>query len=191
MTTLDIRRKNSLNLFREASRLQPFDEFPVLRPEVDPQLHVSHGGIDQPFHLICAKDSMIALVSGRASVHFADASVRRFDLEPGDYVYVPAGVPHRITVREAGIQLRYKARESGLEAVAWLCHGCGSELGRHIWDNAVSQSQQEYLQACNQFNASAEGRRCPRCGEVHAEVDTRQFRWAEIAALLRDDATRN
>ena len=42
------RRKNSFNLFREASKLASFDEFPMLRPEVDPQLTLSSNSVDQP-----------------------------------------------------------------------------------------------------------------------------------------------
>jgi len=191
MTSIDLRRKNSLNLFREAPKLGAFDEFPVLRPDVDPQLHVSRGGVDQPFHLICAKDSVVALVSGCARVDFASGAVRHFDMEPGDFVYVPAGIPHRIHVLEAGIQLRYKAREAGLEAVAWMCAGCGTEIGRHVWDTASTLPQEGYLAACGRFNESDEARRCPKCGEVHAAVDLTHFRWAAVAAALRDDAAPN
>ena len=188
MTTIDIRRKNMLNLFREAPKLGSFDEFPVLRPEVDPQLHVSRNDVDQPFHLICAKDSVIALVSGRAQVSFTTGAVRHFDMEPGDFVYVPAGIPHRLELREPGIQLRYKAREPGLEAVAWLCQGCGEEIHRHVWDTADVLPQEGYLQACQQFNEDEALRRCPSCGEVHPPVALEPFRWADVAETLRGQA---
>ncbi len=184
MTALDIRRKNSLNLFREAPKLGSFDEFPVLRPEVDPQLHVSRNEVAQPFYLICEKDCLIALVSGRAVVHFTQGSVRFFDMEPGDFVYVPASIPHRIEVREAGIQLRYKAREAGLEAVAWTCGGCGSEICREVWDTAVTLPQEAYLAACTSFNEDVQARSCPACGEVHPVIDLQAFRWAQVAQTL-------
>lgn len=187
MSTIAIRRKNSLNLFREAPKLQSFDEFPVLRPDVDPQLLVNNNRVDQPFHLIYGKDSVIALVSGRLVVEFAQGAVRYFDLEPGDFVYVPAGIAHRILVKEPGIQLRYRAREPGLEAVAWFCEGCATEMSRHVWDGDKTLSQDEYQVACTEFNGDAELRKCLRCGHEHAPVDLSAFRWADVAQTIRAD----
>src|SRR5262245_48010997 len=115
------RRKNALNLFREAKKLVSFDEFPLLRPEVDPQLHASHNSADQPFYLTCEKDTLLVQMSGRARVSFREGGVRYFEMGPGDYVYVPGGVPHTVATHEAGVVFRYKAREPGLEQVDWYC----------------------------------------------------------------------
>src|SRR5689334_4342042 len=90
------RRKNRFNLLREAAKLASFDEFPMLRPEVDPQLHLSHNEVDQPFYLVCEKDTVIAQFSGHSRIDLKEGSVRYFDLTAGDYVYVPGGIPHRI-----------------------------------------------------------------------------------------------
>lgn len=185
MTPIDIRRKNTLNLFREASKLGSFDEFPVLRPDVDPQLHVSRNEVDQPFFLTCQKDCVIALVSGAATVEFASGGVRFFDLEPGDFVYVPGGAAHRLRVREPGIQLRYKAREAGGESVAWYCAKCGHELFHHGWEGAETLPQESYLEACESFNSDSVHRTCSSCAEVHPALDLQPFRWQSIVQALR------
>src|SRR5213076_2536198 len=142
---IEIRRKNALNLIKDESKFSNFDEFPVLKEEVDPQLHVSLNKVDQPFYLICQKDCTLAALTGKARVHFHDSSIRYYDFEPGDYVYVPAGTPHRISPVEAGLHMRYKARKAGLEAVAWYCDKCGHELYRHTWDTAKQVPQAGYL----------------------------------------------
>ncbi|AJW97031.1 hypothetical protein QHI69_20335 [Burkholderia gladioli pv. gladioli] len=188
MTTLELRRKNTLNLFREATKLGSFDEFPVLRPEVDPQLLVSHSDVDQPFYLCCEKDCVVALVSGAARLEFASGSVRFFDMETGDFVYVPGGTPHRLRITQSGVQLRYKAREAGLESAIWYCSNCGSEVHQHLWDTASILSQDGYHIACEQFNLEEKNRVCPECGEAHSPVDVRAFRWQAVANTLRAQA---
>lgn len=185
MMTLDLRRKNTLNLFREAAKLGSFDEFPVLRPEVDPQLLVSRNEVDQPFYLCCEKDSVVALVSGKATVEFASGAARYFDMEPGDFVYVPGGVAHRLRVTLAGIQLRYKARDAGLESVSWYCSKCGGEVHQHVWDTANTLPQDGYQSACEEFNREEKSRICPACGEPHAPVDIQPFRWQAVVRTLR------
>lgn len=190
MTTVSLRRKNTLNLFREAGKLSSFDEYPVLRSEIDPQMHVSRNSVDQPFHLICEKDSVLVLISGKAIVQFASGAVRFFELEPGDFVYVPGGMPHRILVGEEGIHVRYKARESGLEAVAWYCKNCGAKLDEQVWDTAVTLPQEGYEDACQSFNSQIDRRTCTECGSTHDVVDLTAFRWKAVAQMLHADATK-
>ncbi len=180
------RRKNRFNFLKEAPSLESFDEYPMLRPEVDPQVHVSRNSVDQPFFLRCEKDSVIAQPVGASRVEFKDGPVRYFDTEPGDYVYVPAGDAHRVlTVRE-GVLLRYKARDFGSETVLWYCSGCGEELHRHeiSGDGPV---QAGYAQACGTFNADPEIRKCRGCGVEHPPVDLSPFRWREVAEALAKD----
>ena len=188
MNQIDIRRKNSLNAIREAGKLASFDEFPVLRPDVDPQLHLSRNTVDQPFFLTCEKDCVIALMSGRATLHFTLGPVRYYDMEPGDFVYVPGGTPHRVEPHEECIQLRYKARDAGLEAVSWHCRKCAGEVRRHVWDTAETLPQDGYARAAEEFNADIAWRTCPQCGEVHDPVDLGPFRWRAVAERLRDEA---
>ncbi|SOE06305.1 3-hydroxyanthranilate 3,4-dioxygenase [Variovorax sp. YR752] len=181
---IDIRRKNALNLIKDKSKFSNFDEYPVLKEDVDPQLHISRNGVDQPFFLVCQKDCTIAALTGKARVHFHDASVRYYDLLPGDHVYVPAGMPHRITAIEPGVHIRYKAREAGLEAVAWYCGNCDHEIDRYTWDTAKQVPQAGYLAGAERFNGTSERRICKSCGNEHSPLDLSPFRWADIAGTL-------
>ena len=169
---------------KDKAKFSNFDEFPVLKEEVDPQMHVSLNSVDQPFHLVCEKDSTLSAMTGKARVHFHDSSVRYFDLDPGDYVYVPAGTPHRVTAIEPGLHMRYKARVAGLEATAWYCVKCDHELDRYTWDTADTVPQTGYLAGAERFNASPERRLCKSCGHDHAPLDLSPFRWADIAETL-------
>lgn len=184
MSAIDIRRKNSLNLFREQSKYSNYSEFPVLKPEVDPQLCVSRNEVDQPFYLICEKDTVLAALSGRARVRFLEGPVNYFSLEQGDYVYVPAGYAHRIECAEASLHLRYKARDPGREAAVFHCTKCRSELHRITWSNAEQPAQAGYAAAVASFNERVEHRTCS-CGEVHPPIDGTAFQWTEIAESLR------
>lgn len=178
------RRKNTFNLFKEAEKLASFDEFPMLRPEVDPQVHASRNTVDQPFHLSCAKDTVIAQASGEARVEFPDGPVRYFDLVPGDFVYVPAGSAHRIRTLKEGVQIRYKARSPGLERVAFRCDACGAQLDAFDIDPEGAPVQQGYDFAVRRFNAETGRRQCRACGVEHDLIDLAPFRWAAIAEKL-------
>lgn len=181
------RRKNKFNSVKEAERLESFDEFPMLRPEIDPQLHMSRNSVNQPFWLRCAKDSVVAQLIGGSRIEFLDGPTRWFDTGPGDFVYVPAGRAHRVlTVRE-GIVLRYKAREIGGETVLWFCGSCGTELHRHEIAEG-GPVQQGYAEACDAFKSSDQARTCAQCETEHAQIDLTPFRWREVAeAILSDD----
>lgn len=182
--TVDIRRKNAWNLIRDRAKFSNFDEYPVLKEDVDPQLHVSVNSVDQPFYVIFEKDNVLAAMSGSARVHFKGASVHYFDLRPGDHVYVPGGIPHRIVGGSNALHLRYKARQAGLEAVAWYCDRCGDELDRCVWDTARQVAQAGYHAAVTRFNAATERRTCESCGHEHPVIDLAPFRWEAVAASL-------
>ena len=180
------RRKNAFNLYREAENMASFDEFPMLRPEVDPQIHLSRNEVSQPFYLMCEKDTVIVQLSGRSRLEFTNGSVRYFDLEPGDFAYVPGGAIHRLTTVSSGAMLRYKAREPGTEMVLWFCDHCAKEVARHEWNATEIPAQQGYLTACNAYNAGENRRRCPACGTVHAALDLSPFRWGAIVEKLAE-----
>lgn len=186
--TLPLRRKRQFFIFREIAKLGPYDEFPMTAPEIDPQIHLSRNDRDQPFFLICEKDCVVVQMSGRGRVVFRDSPLGEVQTEPGAFVYVPGGTPHRILNEEPGAQYRYKAREAGLEAVAWACPSCGAEVHREVWDTAVTLPQEGWLDACTRFNAQADLRACQACGAEHAPVDLAPYRWAAIAATLREQA---
>jgi 3-hydroxyanthranilate 3,4-dioxygenase len=170
--------------FKEADGAGPYDEYPMLPANVDPQLHLSRNDRVQPFHLICEKDCVLVQMSGRGRVRFADGGVRYFQLDAGDFVYVPAGMPHRIEPETVSVQYRYKASAAGLEAVAWFCETCGGPLWRHTFDTAQVVPQRAYAEACATFNRDGAKRRCGNCGTVHAEVEFPVKRWQQIANEL-------
>jgi hypothetical protein len=177
-------RKNSLQLLREAAKLGPYDEFPVLRPEIDPQVHASRNDHAQPFYLVFEKDSVLVQFTGQGQVRMRGSSVNSYDLEPGDFVYIPGGVPHRVMVDQPVVQYRYKARDPGLEAVIIPCERCDAELFYLEWDGAAEPAQAGYLRAVKAFNASAQAQTCGRCGEVHPLIDLQRYRWGAIAHFL-------
>jgi hypothetical protein len=182
------RRKNRFNFLKEAETLESFDEFPMLRPEVDPQLHISRNTVDQPFFLRCRKDSVIAQPVGASRVEFTDGPIRYFDTEPGDFVYVPAGYAHRVLTLREGVLLRYKAREFGGETVLWYCAACGEELHHHEIDDGAPV-QAGYAEACETFNSDPVLRKCRNCGAEHPVVNLAPFRWRAITeALTREES---
>lgn len=178
------KRRKMLKTFREARNAGPYDEFPVLPAEIDPQLHLSKNDRLQPFYLLCQKDSVIVQMTGYARVSLKDSPVLFESLKPGDFLYVPGGVPHRIEPVEPSIMYRFKARKAGLEGVAWYCEGCQSELRREIWDTATELSQAGYLRACHEFNENETWRDCSECGQSAGAIELNDYQWAAIAAEL-------
>src|SRR5487761_1628997 len=137
---------------QEAATRGPYDEYPMLPPGIDPQLHLSRNDRPQPFHLICEHDTVLVVIAGRGKVEFTEGPVRYHMLRPGDFIYVPSGMPHRIVPETESVHLRYKAEHAGLEAVTWYCTGCGSELVRDVWDTADELPPEGYLRAATAFN---------------------------------------
>jgi len=177
-------RSRALSIFQEAKAAGPYDEYPVLPPDIDPQLHLSRNDRPQPFFLVCEHDCVLTQMSGRATVFFKDTNVLRFTLRPGDFVYVPAGTPHRIVPETESIQVRYKAREAGWEGAAWYCEKCGAELWRSEWNTAEQLPQTGYWDSCKAFNQDIAHRTCTGCGTVAPTIDLNGFRWHDVATEL-------
>lgn len=175
-----MQRKNSFDTFKEAPARGPYDEMPMLELGIDPQVHLSRNAIPQPFFLVCEGDTMIVQMAGEARIEFRQSTVHSFDAEIGDFVYVPAGTPHRIVPKSPSIHLRYKAMLPGLEGVAWYADGSGDEISRVVWNCAGELPQEGYLRACRAFNADATLR-----GGLPA-IDLSPYRWAEVAAEIHD-----
>ena len=180
-------RKARFVATQEAAVRAPYDEYPMLPPGVDPQLHLSRNDRTQPFFLICEHDTVLVTVTGTGKVEFVEGPVRYHTMKPGDFIYVPSGMPHRIVPAMESVHLRYKAEHPGLEAVAWYCEHCGAELTREIWDTAEELAQEGYLRATKAFNADARRRTCARCGEVHPVIDLAPYKWQEVAGEIRAD----
>src|ERR1700689_979925 len=101
-------RKKTFQALREAAKLGAYAEKPMLPDDKQVQVHLSRNDRPQPFYLICGKDSLLALMSGAATVEFKGTAIDHFALKPGSFVYVPAGAPHRIVPSESSVTLRYK-----------------------------------------------------------------------------------
>ncbi|MBV9119936.1 MAG: hypothetical protein JOZ39_04450, partial [Chloroflexi bacterium] len=180
-------RKRALNLYHAAHEAGPYDERPMLPEKFDLQLHLSRNVRPQPFFLICDHDTVLVQMSGEAAVEFRESSVRSHALEPGTFVYVPAGTPHRVMPQGDSVQVRYKAQEPTLEGVAWYCPQCGAEVWRTEWELATELPQEGYARACREFNEDRELRVCPGCGAEHPLLDLDGIRWEEIARDLRSE----
>jgi len=178
-------RKTNFDTLAMAGMRGAFDEYPIFPPDKDTQLCLSRNQGTQPFWLICQYDTVLAQMSGRGRIAFHDSSVRYFDMVQADYVYVPAGVPHRYSAETESIQYRYKAGKPGLEAVAWYCPRCTAELHRETWDCARELPQEAYLRASARFNQDRALRVCKSCGTEHDSVDVSSSKWAEVAGELR------
>jgi len=181
-----MRRKNRLEIYKEAPSRGPYDECPMLELGIDPQLHLSRNAVPQPFFLVCEQDTVIAQMSGTARIEFRDSAVNYFDMALGDFAYIPGGTPHRIAPKAESIHLRYKASAPGLEAVAWYSDKTREELSRITWDCAAELPQEAYLRACRAFNADPKMRTCPTTGAVLPQIDLAPFRWAELAAEIKE-----
>lgn len=178
-------RKKTFVVFKEAPKLGPYDERPMLPDDVQTQICLSRNDRPQPFYLICEKDTLLAVFSGTGKVEMQLTSVRWFPLEPGDHVYVPAGTATRLVPETESVIMRYKAREAGLEAVAWYCESCGTELFRHVFDTAGSVAQEGYVAGCQAYNEDPARRRCGKCRREHPAVDLAGYRWESLAEQIR------
>jgi hypothetical protein len=179
---VDIVRRRNLNLLDEPDLLGPHDDLPLIPDKVDCQLYGSRHRIAQPFFFAGEKEMLLCFLTGRGRVEFRETSVLHIEVEPGDFVRVPPRTPHRVLPTGELLQLRYKARRPGLEAVSFHCDDCGAELFRHEYDADSEIAHEQWQQACEQFNRTAAV--CERCGVAATTIDLGPFRWAEIASAL-------
>jgi 3-hydroxyanthranilate 3,4-dioxygenase len=173
-----MRRKNRFETYKEAASRGNYDEFPMLELGIDPQLHLSRNSVAQPFFLVCEQDTIVTQMSGSARIEFRNSPANYFNMAIGDFVYVPAGTPHRLVPSAESIHLRYKAARPGLEAVAW--YNGDDEVARVTWDCAKELPQEAYLRACRTFNADASLRK------GLPEIDLAPFHWGEVGAEVKE-----
>jgi hypothetical protein len=185
----DVERKRYLNVYPAAENARSYDERPLLLEHIDPQLLLSRNAVPQPFFLVCEKDSVLTALSGDAVVEFRECSVLQHRFAAGDFVYVPAGTPHRIIPRVPSLHLRYKARISSLEGVAWYCDACGTQRDRTEWNALEVLPQEGYAAACRYYAIAVEGTPCAKCGEPAPALDLQDTRWDAFAAALRSAPT--
>ena len=179
-------RKKTLNVFKEAERAWgSHDEFPVGPRGTDPMPHLSKSRVPQPFFSVCAADQVLVHMAGRGAIEFRELEPQRLTLEPGDSVYIPAGVPSRVVPDGEVVQLRLKAEPPPREAVAWYCSGCGALVHGRELDDAVVQDG--WWRAVHDFNGSAALRTCAGCGRVHEPVELGDIAWPAVAAAIKAD----
>jgi hypothetical protein len=180
-------RKRFFNVLEMQEQLAAYDELPLILKHIDPQLHGSRNAKMQPFFLVCEKDTVLTALSGDAWIEFRESDVLRHRFLSGDFCYVPGGTPHRIVPTEPGLHLRYKAREAGLEGVAWYCERCSALLHRIEWDTVHVQPQAGYARACRYYGQFVAGTPCGSCGAPAPALDLDGTRWDEIATWLQDE----
>lgn len=178
-------RKRAFNVFAVGRGLGPYDERPVLPAQFDIQLHLSRNDRPQPFYLICDHDTVLVQLAGRARLDLRETAVQSEAMEPGTFVYVPAGAPHRLVPLTESLNARFKASQPELEGVAWYCSGCRAEVWREEWGLREELPQEGYWRACRAFNADTARRTCPNCGAEHPKLDLAGLGWAEVAGEVR------
>jgi hypothetical protein len=173
-------RRRMLHAFKAAKEVGDYEDAAVLQEAVDPQLYLSRNRLPQPFHLVCAKDTVITQLSGAARITLRDSSVNSFGMKVGDLAYIPAGTPHQIIPTEESVCLRYMPLDAGLVGAAWYCPGCDTELQRYEWAHSNDlPASGFYAEACARFNADPQGRTCVKCGSVHPTIDLLAYGWKE------------
>jgi hypothetical protein len=184
---MPLERKKTLNVFKEAAHVWgSYDDFPVGPAGTDPMPHLSRNRVPQPFFLVSEADQVLVQMAGRGELLLRDPGPVRMQLEPGDTIYIPAGVPSRLFPEGENLQIRLKASPPAREAVAWYCAGCGELVHARAIEGPVPQ--EGYWEAVQLFNADAGLRTCPGCAAVHPPVDLGDIAWAEVAAALRAEA---
>jgi 3-hydroxyanthranilate 3,4-dioxygenase len=181
-----LERKKTLNVFKEAANAWgSYDEYPVGPAGTDPMPHLSRSRIAQPFYVVCAADQVLIQMAGRGELRLAEHEPAKVTLEPGDSVYIPAGVPSRVVPDGEVLQIRLKAEPPAKEAVAFYCDGCGALVhGRELEESIV---QDGWWRAAQAFNADRALRRCPECGVEAAPVELGDIAWQKVAEALRSE----
>jgi 3-hydroxyanthranilate 3,4-dioxygenase len=148
------------DLFSAGHKAGAWGDLPTTPAGFDPQILVSRNEGVQPFFLTCERDSLVVTLSGEGFIEFRDSNVLHFRVAPGDFVYVPAGTPHRIRAEGPMVQLRFKALHAGSEVVSWHCAECSTELWHREFDASSEIAQRVYLEATEFNNNRPRRARC-------------------------------
>src|SRR5262245_3944298 len=163
--------------------LGSYDEWPCLPAGIDPMPYLSRNRVPQPFYLSSAQDRMLVHLGGKGRVEFREASVFYFELDCGDFIYLPAETPSRIVPETPCLQLIYRAEPWGQETALWYCSNCNAELHRIKLDGAEGL-QRTYWAACQAFSTDPTARTCTHCRATQPPLDLADIRWPEVAASL-------
>ncbi len=178
-------RGRFLNIFGASNRtIGSYDDFPVLTPGIDPMVYLSRNKVPQPFWLSSDKDQTILNLSGRCRIEFKDCEYNYMQLEPGDAVYLPAGIPNHLIPDGECLQLRFKAEPAGHEEISFYCQRCNHLLYSKSFDAGEEIAQQVYWETCQEYNRNQVGT-CQNCGEVAAPVDLTGIFWPQVVENIR------
>lgn len=177
-------RRRMLQAFQAAKNIGNYADVPVMPVDVDPQITLSRNSEKQPFHIAFEEDTVIALMSGSATVRLRDSNVNSWSMIPGDHVYVPAGTPHLLEPSEESVLLRYIGNEPAYRAAVFACETCGQELHRLEWQQDLEvKAVTIYAELARQFNTDLAVRTCQACGTTAAEISIERLGWAsEVSA---------
>jgi 3-hydroxyanthranilate 3,4-dioxygenase len=145
---------------------------PVANKEVFPESEFIYQIVRGPnarndFHLDPG-DEIFYQLRGAITVRCreADGRLRDVPVREGEAMLVRAGTPH-CPIRPPdtwGLVIERKRRPDELDALAWFCEQCGTELYRETF--ACVNIERELKAIIERFNASETLRTCRACGAV-------------------------
>lgn len=171
-------RRRMLQAFQAAKDLGNYADVPVMPIDVDPQITLSRNTQKQPFFIAFEEDTVIALMSGSATVHLRDSNVNSWSMIAGDHVYMPAGTPHLLEPIEESVLIRYIGNEPAYRAAVFACESCGEELHRLEWRQHLEvDATAIYAEVARRFNGDPAIRTCARCGMTAAQISLERLGW--------------
>lgn len=171
-------RRRMLQAFDAAKVIGNYADVPVMPVDVDPQITLARNTERQPFYIAFQEDTVIALMSGRATVRLRDTNVNFWPMIPGDHVYLPAGTPHRFEPSEESVVIRYIGNDPAYRAAVFACETCSAELDRLEWKQDLDvDAIAIYTEVARRFNADLEHRACANCGTVAEEISVERLGW--------------
>ncbi|MEJ7635521.1 hypothetical protein [Aeromicrobium sp.] len=176
-------RRRMVQAFQAAKDIGNYADVPVMPVDVDPQITLSRNSEQQPFFIAFEEDTVIALMSGSATVRMRDSNVNSWSMITGDHVYVPAGTPHLLEPNEESVLLRYIGNEPAYRAAVFACEACGGELHRLEWQQDLEvDAVAIYSEVVRRFNEDSTVRTCRSCSTVAAEISVERLGWpAEVS----------
>ena len=171
-------RRRMLQAFQAAKEFGNYADVPVMPADVDPQITLSRNTERQPFFIAFEEDTVIALMSGIATVRLRESNVNSWSMIPGDHVYIPAGTPHLLEPSQESVLLRYIGNEPAYRAAVFACEKCGNELHRLEWQQDLEvEAIAIYSEVARRFNEDAAIRTCSVCGTTATEISLDALGW--------------
>lgn len=171
-------RRRMVQAFEAAKELGNYADMPVMPIDVDPQITLSRNSERQPFFIAFEEDTVIALMSGRATVRLRESNVNNWPMIPGDHVYMPAGTQHLLEPSEESVLIRYIGNQPAYRAAVFACEKCGGELYRLEWQQDLEvDAIAIYSEVVRRFNSNSAVRTCQVCGTTAEEISLDQLGW--------------